>query len=163
VILTHLHTDHAGGLLVDGRLQYPRAEVIVHADEIAYWQGRDAVRDEILHACAPNLKTVTDGENLGHGIRAWALPGHTPGHMGLRIGDALALIGDVIHSEALQFPEPETRNANDVTRADAEATRRTCLDTIVDNDLVWTGSHMLGPDKFARLARQGAGYVRVTR
>ena len=161
IILTHLHTDHAGGLLRQGAVAFPRAELVMHAAEQTYWQGRDEFRDAVLAAYAGRIRTVQDGADLGHGMRVWALPGHTPGHIGLHIGAGLVLIGDVIHSEALQFRDPGTRNANDIDRITAAASRRACLDRIAADGLVWSGSHMLGPAKFARLKAVSSGYERV--
>jgi glyoxylase-like metal-dependent hydrolase (beta-lactamase superfamily II) len=161
VILTHLHSDHAGGLLKHGAPRFVNATVHAHRDEIAYWQGRDAFRNAVLRAYVGRIRALSDDDNLGAGLRVWALPGHTPGHIGLRVGPSLVLTGDVIHSEALQFPDPDTRNANDIDRATAKASRRQVLDQICDAGLVWSGSHALGPGKFARLARRGRGYRRL--
>lgn len=159
VIFTHLHGDHCGGALVDRAPVYAEAEVVLHAREAAHWRGTDAPGGQVLAACADRLRRVGDGESLGDGIEVWALPGHTPGHMGLRIGETLVLAGDIVHSEALQLPDPRNATKYDVDAAQALASRRAALDEIADRGLVWAGSHMIGA-KFARLERAGGGYVK---
>ena len=48
VILTHLHVDHAGGLVLDGKPVYPNAQIVVADAEAAFW------RDEAIEAKAPD-------------------------------------------------------------------------------------------------------------
>ena len=158
IIFTHLHGDHCGGALDDGRLVFPDAEIVIHKAESAHWQGKDAPGGRLLGLVQARL--VEDGADLGDGIRVWALPGHTPGHMGLRL-DGLVLVGDVIHSEALQLPDPHNATKYDVDPAAALQSRTQALAEVADQGLIWSGSHMLGPQKFARLTRDGAGFRRV--
>ena len=123
------------------------------------WRGQDKPGGQVL-AVYDRVRLVEDGADLGHGIRLWHLPGHTPGHCGLRIGSNLVLVGDIVHSEALQLPQPALRPMFDVDPAQAAASCTAALTEIADGGLVWSGSHMLGPDKFARLVRDGAGFRR---
>jgi glyoxylase-like metal-dependent hydrolase (beta-lactamase superfamily II) len=42
VLLTHLHPDHAQGLLDDaGNSAFPNAEIVLHEDELAFWTNDD--------------------------------------------------------------------------------------------------------------------------
>ena len=79
----------------------------------------------------------------------------------LRIGATLVLTGDILHSEALQLGDINTRNANDIDRVSAERSRAAALAEIADSGLIWSGSHMFEGPKFARLARDGSGFRRV--
>lgn len=159
IIFTHLHSDHCGGAINGDTLVFPNAQIIVHTDEAAYWTGRDVHAGKLL-AAARDIKLVQDGDDLGDGLTAWALPGHTPGHMGVRLRE-LALVADVVHSEALQLPDPLTGPTYDMDAALAQKSRRLALETVADQGLVWSGCHMLGPEKFARLERCGQGFARV--
>ncbi len=159
LILTHLHGDHVGGALTqDSGLAYPQAEVLMHRAEAAHWQGRDAPGGRFLSLTEPTL--IEDGADLGQGITLWHLPGHTPGHSGLRIGD-LALVTDIVHSEALQLPDPACGPTFDVDGALAAETRAMALACVAAEGLVWSGAHILGPGKFHRLARDGDGFARA--
>ncbi|MEZ5714881.1 MAG: MBL fold metallo-hydrolase [Paracoccaceae bacterium] len=159
ILFTHLHGDHAGGAVAEGSAVFPQAEVVMHRDEAAFWQGKDTPGGAVLRAYA-RITLVEDGADLGHGIRAWFLPGHTPGHMGFRLGQGAVLVGDIVHSEALQLPDPALGPKYDSDGALAALSRRAALDEIADSGLIWSGSHMLGPGKFARLVRDGKGFAR---
>ena len=159
IVFTHLHNDHCGGAMDHDGLVFPNAEIILHVDEAAHWAGTDVAAGQLL-AASKNTRTVEDGADLGDGLTVWALPGHTPGHMGLRLGE-LAFVGDVVHSEALQLPDPTTSSIYDVDAAAALKSRILALENVADHGLIWTGCHMLGPQKFARLKRVGQGFVRV--
>jgi metal-dependent hydrolase (beta-lactamase superfamily II) len=53
VLVKHIHPDHTSGLLdTEGKLAFPRAEVIVHKDEIAFWSDK-TLRDGRSAAAMP--------------------------------------------------------------------------------------------------------------
>ena len=157
IIFTHLHRDHVGGAFIDGQLTFPSAEVILHDDEPPFWAGQDAAAAQFLAAC-PDYRTVRDGEVIAKGVVAWHLPGHTPGHMGLRIGDKLVLVGDILHSAALQLPDPEVSTKFDSHPDIARDTRAKALKTIAERRLIASGGHFLGPDKFLKVLQEGDSY-----
>ncbi len=96
VILTHLHTDHAGGAvkLVDGQLvpRFPNATYIATREE---W--RDATNPDERTAAvyhperyfalkeAGQIELIDANTELFPGINAVHTGGHTQGHYGLRI------------------------------------------------------------------------------
>lgn len=41
ILITHVHTDHSGGLMEGNRRVYPNAAVHVERKELAYWLSRD--------------------------------------------------------------------------------------------------------------------------
>ena len=163
LVFTHMHTDHCGGALCDGARVFANAAVVLHHDERAHWAGKDHLSAAVLSAYAEKTRTVADGDLIAPGLIAWALPGHTPGHMGVRVGDRLVLIGDILHSEALQLGDPRLSSENDVDPWTAAETRLGALHEIAAGGLVFAGGHILGPDKFAQLAEIGDGYARVAR
>ncbi|KAB1071465.1 MBL fold metallo-hydrolase [Methylobacterium planeticum] len=173
VLLSHLHPDHAGGLLSrEGQAAYPNAEVVLHADEAAHWLGDAALArapaeakpyfEGAQKALAPygdRMRTITGGE-VAPGVTAVPLPGHTPGHTGFRIvsgGETLMMWTDVVHLPAIQFRQPEAGVVFDVDGEQARATRKRVLDEVASERSFIAGSHLEFP-ALGYVVREGAGY-----
>nr|WP_245259332.1 MBL fold metallo-hydrolase [Methylobacterium sp. 77] len=173
VLLTHLHPDHAGGLIHDdGSAAYPNAELVLHEAESAYWLAEDAVSRapegarpyfrNAQKAVAPysgRVRTMTSEEVLP-GITAVPLPGHTPGHTGFRIvsGSASLLMwADIIHLPAIQFKRPEASLVFDVDSDRASSVRKRMLDEVSSEKTFVTGGHLEFP-ALGYVARAGAAY-----
>lgn len=172
VLLSHLHPDHCGGLLSDGGAAYPNAELVVHADEAAYWLDAGALSrapegakpyfenaQKAIGAYPARLRTITGGEVVP-GVTAVPLPGHTPGHTGFRIGSGargLMMWTDIIHLPAIQFKQPEAGVTFDVDGEGARAVRRRILDEVSSDRTLIAGSHLEFP-ALGYVAREGAGY-----
>jgi glyoxylase-like metal-dependent hydrolase (beta-lactamase superfamily II) len=46
IVMTHLHPDHANGLVDDaGKPHYPNAEIVVHQTEADFWMRPDGAND----------------------------------------------------------------------------------------------------------------------
>ncbi len=161
IIFTHMHADHCGGALADGACVFAHADIVLHADEHAYWVNEDHLAQQVLAAYADRITTVTEGDAIAPGLTAWALAGHTPGQMGVRIGDQLVLVADIVHSEALQLGDPRLSAVHDMDGRRAADCRLAALREIAADGLIFSGGHILGPEKFARLVEIGDGYIRV--
>lgn len=158
LVFTHLHGDHCGGALLDAAPVFANARVMLHPAEQAHWQDRDAPAARVIAAYADHIDLVTDGQAIADSVTVWALPGHTPGHIGLRIGAGLVIVGDIFHSAALQLPDPAVATIYDVDADVARQTRMNALAEIAARDLVFTGGHSVAPQVFARLVADGTGY-----
>jgi glyoxylase-like metal-dependent hydrolase (beta-lactamase superfamily II) len=175
VLLTHMHPDHWGGLSdKQGNAIFPRAGLVMHADDYAYWHDDSAMmrvddpaRRQMFFAngraqVAPyreRMRLFTGGE-VFPGVTAVPLPGHTPGHTGFMIasGNASLLIwGDIVHVQELQVARPEVTMAVDVDPARAVATRRAILERTAADRQPIAGMHVHFP-AFAHVVRAGGGY-----
>lgn len=167
VLMTHLHTDHYGGLaLSDGSAAYPDAELVVHTDDHRFRFGApDAPQsppDYLQHAIAPysdRLRLIEAGAILP-GIEALFLPGHTPGHTGFLIGsgsERLIIWGDVVHLPAIQFTHPDVSLSYDVDGARAAASRSHVFDRASEDRLLAAGMHMDFPC-FGRVTTENDAY-----
>lgn len=159
VIVTHAHLDHVGGLVRDGRPVFGRATHLVPRAERAFWQS-----DSELQAGAPVsvrvarsalaalgeaglLQDLEPGETVLDGVVALAAPGHTPGQIALRIGDAP---GGVLHvADAFVHPlhveHPTWTMHADALPDEVASTRRGLCALALRERLVVTASHTWGP------------------
>lgn len=169
VYLTHMHTDHIGGLISEGKPAFPNA--IVRADErdTAYWLSdenklqapADARRffDAAVASLSPyanegRLRTFAGGADLGAGIRARPAYGHTPGHTMYELesrGEKLLIWGDIVHVAAVQFADPTVTIGYDVDRAEAEQEHWQVFDETAKSRCLIAGAHLPFP---------GLGHVR---
>jgi glyoxylase-like metal-dependent hydrolase (beta-lactamase superfamily II) len=173
VLLTHLHSDHANGLVdAAGLPVFPHAELILHQKEAGFWLDRAAsaedserLRRNTLGAqrvTAPyrgRIRRVNDGEVLP-GISAVPLHGHTPGHTGWLLqsrGERLLIWGDIVHLAAVQIPRPDAALVFDVDPDAAVAARRRIFEQAASEYLLIAGAHLDFPG-FGYMLRDDQGY-----
>jgi glyoxylase-like metal-dependent hydrolase (beta-lactamase superfamily II) len=159
VLMTHLHVDHAAGLVdTQGHAVFPRAQLYVAEAEATHWRAVAAATANpdlstkaaiaALTVYAGRLHFITPGARIPPGIESVPLPGHTPGHTGFMIadgGDKVLVWGDIIHSAALQFSRPDFGYAADVDGALGVATRRGMFARAADTGLTVAGMHLPFP------------------
>lgn len=166
VLCTHLHVDHVGWntQLVDGRWQptFTNARHLIGREELAYWRSRADDR-EARAILSDSLQPILDAGlvelvsapyRVCQEVQLVPTPGHTPGHVSVRIESeaAQALItGDFIHHPC-QLAHPEWTALPDVDRSVAEQTRRAELAQCADGETLVIGTHFAGPT---------AGYIRT--
>ena len=173
--LSHLHADHAGGLLTPSRLaRFVNAELVLQEREVAYWSDTGArttapaalspmfdTAEAVLAAYRDRIRRISGETELAPGIQALPLPGHTPGHMGVLITDGaerLLIWGDTVHSRLLQMPHPDWTVVWDTDPAEAITTRRRILDRAAAEGLRVTGMHLAAS---GRIERTQAGYALI--
>ena len=124
VVLTHMHMDHVGGLLVDGVKDRLRPDLRIHVSEAEaeFWESPDFSRvsmppgfPDALRATAKrflkeyrNQMQPFDTEyEVAPGVIAHRTGGHTPGHSVVRLasgGDRLTFAGDALFTVAFDHP-----------------------------------------------------------
>jgi glyoxylase-like metal-dependent hydrolase (beta-lactamase superfamily II) len=176
VLVTHLHSDHVGGLTAqDGTRVFPNAEVYVAKAESDFWLAPEiaakAPKDaqpffQSAQAIAtPYIKagkwhTFSGAEAIVDGVRLVPLAGHTPGHTGYEFssrGQKILFWGDVIHAQRVQLRQPEVTVVFDIDATAAAATRNQLLPRLARENVVIAGPHMLFPS-LGRLRKEGSGY-----
>ena len=164
VLLTHLHPDHAGGLLAtNGKPAFPNAQVFVPKADADYWLSLKAAadapkdkqalfgmsRDAVApYRAAGKLTTFTPGQLLRAGVSAVPAPGHTPGHTAYLFSSDqqnLLVWGDIIHNAAVQFPHPEVSIEFDWNQASAVTSRRALLSRAASRGWWVAGAHLPFP------------------
>ena len=156
VVLTHMHGDHIGGLMMaDGTTPtYPNARYVTGSVEHNHWSaaGNEGF-DKNVAPLNDKITFLDDGGSVASGITAMLAAGHTPGHMAYMIeseGQGLALAVDAANHYiwSLQYPDWEVRF--DMDKAAAAATRKQLFGMIAADRIPFIGYHMPFP---------GIGYV----
>jgi N-acyl homoserine lactone hydrolase len=151
VVMTHLHTDHAGGLH-----HFEGVEIAVSRREYAIASGRLAVLRGYLphrwpHWLAPSLLDGDERLTEAGDVRVLPTPGHTYGHMSVLIdeGDVQILIaGDASYSQALMLEDVIDGVGPDPAAARATLGRLRTL--VAERPTVYLPTH--DPDSVRRLA-----------
>jgi glyoxylase-like metal-dependent hydrolase (beta-lactamase superfamily II) len=172
VLCTHLHADHVGWntVLADGRWvpTFPNARYVMGHAELAHWQGVIARDPTASHGCytdsvlpvveAGLAAPVMPGEAIAEGAGTIALPGHTPGQVGLRLetGDRpVFFCGDAVHTPA-QALEPDWSSRFCTDREQAAITRKALFERVAEEDAVLVPAHLRAAGM--RLRRDGSRY-----
>lgn len=166
VLCTHLHFDHIGWntMCVDGEFvpTFPNAQYLFGREEYEHWSaasedvnidlryGVEPVVEAGLHALVESNHAITDE------VRLEPTPGHTPGHVSVRIesqGARAVITGDMVH-HPMQLAEPTWSSHPDAEPARATQTRRDFVSRYADTDVLVIGTHFAGPTA-GHLVRHG--------
>lgn len=170
VLLTHLHKDHAGGVLRDGQAAFPNAVLRVSQTEADYWltpANKASAPDFLSTFFDAAQAAVAPYQAAGHyqpyqnfgplepGIDALPAPGHTPGHAAYLVqskGQQLLIWGDIVHVSGIQFPHPAATVKYDSSETNAQTTRKQLLELVTSKHLIVAAAHIAFP---------GFGHIRL--
>jgi glyoxylase-like metal-dependent hydrolase (beta-lactamase superfamily II) len=163
VVLTHMHFDHIGGLLVDevrDRLR-PDLKVHVSAAETKFWASPDFSRTamppsmaELIRRAAQRflneyqgkLRTFEAKSELAPGVLVCRTGGHTPGHSVVRLasrGDRLTFAGDAVFP--VSFEHPDWHNGFEHDPEEAARVRLSLLRELAANREQLVATHLPFP------------------
>jgi len=170
VVCTHLHVDHIGWntMKVGGRWvpTFPNARYLVVRREWEHWSKEDdrTMGDLLGDSVRPVFEAglvelVEPGHVVTDEVSLEPTPGHTPGHVSVRIrsGGAEGVItGDLMH-HPVQCAHPDWGSNADSDGPAAAATRRAFLAAQAGRPVLVIGTHFAGPSA-GRIVRDGAAY-----
>ena len=180
ILITHMHGDHIGGLLKDGQVTFPNAELYIAQPEYDYWMSDEAAEKvpeafrggfkqarDVIEAYKDKLKLFEtssfdgDVKELMPFIVAVSAPGHTPGHTMYMLSsndNQMLFWGDVAHAMVIQMPYPEVAVTYDVDPKQAIETRKKTLEYVSKNNIQIAGMHIPFP-AMGKIECAGNGYV----
>jgi glyoxylase-like metal-dependent hydrolase (beta-lactamase superfamily II) len=170
VLCTHLHVDHVGWntRLESGRWvpTFPNARYLFAERELAFWlENDDQLYGDVMgDSVRPILEAgvalrVQPDHQVARGIRLEPTPGHTPGHVSVRLGangDQAVITGDLMH-HPVQCTFPDWASRADVDAAQALRTRKSFLEAEERSGALVLGTHFAGATA-GRIVRDGAAW-----
>ena len=160
VICTHLHVDHVGWNthLVDGRWTptFPNATYLFAGEEWEYWRHEKdtCIADSVVPIVeAGRARLVTSDHVVDPWLRFEPTPGHTPGHVCVRLttsaGDAV-FSGDLMH-RVVQVAEPQWSSRFCYDGKRAAETRREFIERHADTGTLILAAHFPRPGTIVRV------------
>jgi glyoxylase-like metal-dependent hydrolase (beta-lactamase superfamily II) len=163
VVLTHMHMDHIGGLLVDGVKDRLRSDLRIHVAgaELKFWESPDFSRavmppgfpDALRRAAKrfvndyhSQLRSFEAEHEVVPGLVVRRTGGHTPGHSVVRLasgGDRLTFAGDAVFQ--VGFERPDWQNGFEHDPEEAARVRVRLLRELAANREPFVATHLSFP------------------
>jgi glyoxylase-like metal-dependent hydrolase (beta-lactamase superfamily II) len=163
VVLTHMHMDHIGGLLIDGVKDRLRPDLRIHVAtaELKFWESPDFSRvvmpagfpDALRRAAkrfvndyGGQLRPFEDEHEVTPGVVVRRTGGHTPGHSVVRLasgGDRMTFAGDAVFQ--VGFDQPEWHNGFEHDPEEAARVRVKLLRELAANRELLVATHLPFP------------------
>jgi glyoxylase-like metal-dependent hydrolase (beta-lactamase superfamily II) len=175
VLCTHMHVDHVGWntRLRNGRWvpTFPNATYVFSQQEYARYAPENQIpaapppyfniyQDSVLPIIESGQALMVSGEHaISEIMTVVPTPGHTPGHIGLRVqhnGDSAFFLGDAIHNP-IQIAMPDLNSSFCEDQVQARASRHRILSQAAEQGTLLVPGHFVAPH-VGHVARQGSTY-----
>ena len=164
VVCTHLHVDHVGW---NTRLAgerwvptFPNARYVIAGEEWDYWRHEkdECIADSVVPVVEAGQAVLVESDYaVDPWLRFEPSPGHTPGHVCLRLttnGGEAVFGGDLMH-RTVQVAEPQWSSRFCYDGKRAAATRRAFIEGHADSGVLVLLAHFPRP---GYIVREGGGH-----
>lgn len=175
VVLTHMHMDHVGGLLVDGVKDRLRPDLQIHvaAAEVNFWAAPDfshtdmpspvpdvlrSAAKRFLNDYRSHLRPFEEEHEVTPGVIVRRTGGHTPGHSVVRVSsgdEGLTFAGDIVFP--VGFDHPDWHNGFEHDPEEAVRVRIRLLREMAATGQMLVATHMPFPS-IGRVAIAGDAF-----
>lgn len=170
VLCTHLHMDHVGWntMLLEGKWvpTFPNARYLFGRLEWEHWNQtqeswvRTVLEESIQPVLDAGLHTLVETDHrITDEIWLEPTPGHTPGHVSVRIssqGEDAVITGDLMHHPC-QIARTHWNSVADVDPQQATVTRREFIASHAQRGDLVIGTHFPAPTA-GRIVPDGEGF-----
>jgi glyoxylase-like metal-dependent hydrolase (beta-lactamase superfamily II) len=170
VVCTHLHVDHVGwNTMREGDRwvpTFPKARYLIGRREYDHWstdsdeERQVMLSDSIRPVFEAGLVDLVEMDHvISPEVRLVPTPGHTPGHVSVRIesaGEVGLITGDMVHHPC-QLAHPEWSPPFDSDPAASAVMRREVFEGAADQPILVIGTHFAAPTA-GHVRRDGAAF-----
>jgi glyoxylase-like metal-dependent hydrolase (beta-lactamase superfamily II) len=169
VVCTHLHLDHVGWntMRVGNRWvpTFPNARYLFARTEWEYWKDQPeefgpVITDSVRPIIDAGLADLVEMDHeLTDEVRLEPTPGHTKGHVSVRIqsaGEQAVITGDMMHHPC-QIARPDWSTVLDYDANQSRRTRGEFLERCAQGAALVIGTHFMPPTA-GRIVRDGDTY-----